>query len=179
MLPSDKHILEFKKQCIIKVDAYINNLKYMLYPYIVDNLKITKRADFTVDVYEYVQFDWLILLCCSLKYCEPMEREVRLDKVFEILDKIREDDETKIVASNIKEFTAVKSKSLNIDITNLEENKKDNLRGALKFFSGEKNNIQVYIVNNERKDAAGGIFLNDKILKEFEELIGKQRVKIE
>ena len=88
MLPSDKHILEFKKQCIIKVDAYINNLKYMLYPYIVDNLKITKRADFTVDVYEYVQFDWLILLCCSLKYCEPMEREVRLDKVFEILDKI-------------------------------------------------------------------------------------------
>ena len=89
---------------------------------------------------------------------------------------IREDDETKIVASSIKEFTAVKNKSLNIDITNLEEDKKDNLRGALRFFSGEKNNIQVYIINNERKDAAGGIFLNEKILKEFEELIGKQRV---
>ena len=89
---------------------------------------------------------------------------------------IREDDETKIVASSIKEFTAIKNKSLNIDITNLEEDKKDNLRGALRFFSGEKNNIQVYIINEQNKSPAGGIFLNDKILKEFEELIGKQRV---
>ena len=88
MLPSNRHIQEFKKQIIGKVDTYMNNLKYMLYPYIVDNFKITNRADFTVDVYEYVQFDWLILLCCSLKYCEDREREVRLDKVFEVLDKI-------------------------------------------------------------------------------------------
>ena len=88
MLPSDKYIQEFKKQCVQKSNSYIKNLNYMLYPYVVDNLKATSKADFTVDVYQYVQFDWLILLCCSLWYCEPIEREVRLDKVFEILDKI-------------------------------------------------------------------------------------------
>lgn len=92
---------------------------------------------------------------------------------------IREDEETKIVASSIKEFTAVKIKSLNLDITNLEENRKEYLRGALRFFSGEKNNIQVYIINGERKDAAGGIFLNEKIIKEFQEILGKEKVKFE
>lgn len=92
---------------------------------------------------------------------------------------IREDEEAKIVASSIKEFETVKNKTLNIDITNLEERKKDSLRGTLRFFSGEKNNIQIYITNGNKKDAAGGIFLNDQILRELEELIGVQRVKIE
>ena len=77
MLPSDKYIQEFKKQCFHKVNDYMKNLKYMLYPYIVESLKPTNRADFTVDVYEYVQFVWLILLCCSLWYCDPVEREFR------------------------------------------------------------------------------------------------------
>ena len=92
---------------------------------------------------------------------------------------IREDEEPKIVASSIKEFNtqAVKNKSLIIDITNLDNNKKDRLRGALKFFTGEKNNIQVYIINGERKDPAGGIFLNDQILKELEEIVRKHKYK--
>ena len=67
---------------------------------------------------------------------------------------IREDEEPKIVASNIKKFETVKNKSLNIDITNLNEQKKENLRGALRFFSGEKNNIQVNIINNDEKSPA-------------------------
>lgn len=33
--------------------------------------------------------------------------------------------------------------------------KKKKLRGAIKFFNGEKNNIQVEIINGERKDMAG------------------------
>ena len=97
MLPSDKIIQDFKKHCLHKVTDYMKNLKSMLYPYIVDNLKETSKADFTVDVYEYVQFDWLIVLCCSLWYCEPMEREVRLDNVFEILDKISYIEEKVII----------------------------------------------------------------------------------
>ena len=88
MLPSDKHIIEYKKQCMQKANSYMKDIKFMLYPYILDNLKMTGMADFAVDIYEYVQFDWIILLCCSLWYCEPMEREIRLDKIFEILDKI-------------------------------------------------------------------------------------------
>ena len=92
---------------------------------------------------------------------------------------IREDDDAKIVASNIKEFGAAKNKSLNLDITNLEENNKNRLRGLLRFFSGEKNNIQVYIINGEKKDAAGGIFLSDKVLKELKEIVGNEQVKVE
>ena len=91
---------------------------------------------------------------------------------------IREDDETKIVASNIKEFVPVKTKNLNIDITNLEENKKERLRGALTYFSGEKNNIKVFIINDQNKLQAGGILLTEKILNELQEIIGKDRVYI-
>ena len=88
MTPSDKIILEHKKQCIQKANSYKKDLKEALYPYIAEKAKSPKGADFSIDVYEYVQFDWLILLCCCLEYCEPMEREIRLEKVFDILDKI-------------------------------------------------------------------------------------------
>ena len=88
MTPSDKIILEHKKQCIQKANSYKKDLKEALYPYIAEKAKSPKGADFSIDVYEYVQFDWLILLCCSLEYCEPMEREIRLEKVFDTLDKI-------------------------------------------------------------------------------------------
>ena len=91
---------------------------------------------------------------------------------------IREDDETKIVANSIKEFTASLDRALYIDITSLDENKKDALRGALRFFSGEKNNMQVYIINNENNSPAGGIFLNDNVLNELEEILGKERIKL-
>ena len=60
----------------------------MLYPYIIENIPETNKADFSIDAYEYVQFDWLVLLCCSLWYCEPIEREIRLNKIFELFDKI-------------------------------------------------------------------------------------------
>ena len=87
-LPSNKYFNDFKKACIVKIDMYEKQRKYMLYPYIVESLPLTNRADFNIDVYEYVQFDWLILLCCSLWYCEPIEREIRLNKIFELFDKI-------------------------------------------------------------------------------------------
>ena len=92
---------------------------------------------------------------------------------------IREDEETKVVASSIKEFGVVKNKCLNINITNLDDKGKDKLRGALKFFTGEKNNIQVYIINGDRKDPAGGIFINEEIIKELQEIVGKEKVIIE
>lgn len=90
---------------------------------------------------------------------------------------IREDEEPKIVASSIKEFGVVKNKALTLDITDLDDGKKNRLRGALKFFTGEKNNIQVYIINGERKDPAGGIFLNDQILKELEDIARRNKCK--
>ena len=92
---------------------------------------------------------------------------------------VREDDDTKIVAREIKEFGVQKKKILSINISNLNEEGKERLRGAIKFFSGDRNNIQIQIVNNDRKDMAGGIFLNEEIFNEFKEIVGEDNVKIE
>jgi len=91
---------------------------------------------------------------------------------------IREDEEVKIVAREIKELSEVetKQKILRINITNLEENNKKKLRGALKFFSGEKNNTSVQVINGENILDCGTIFLSKEILEEFKELVGEERV---
>ena len=89
---------------------------------------------------------------------------------------VREDEDTKIVAREIKEFKVNKKQILCMDITNLNETEKEKLRNAIRFFSGEHNNIQLEIINNNQNLKAGGIFYSPEILKEFQELIGKERV---
>ena len=92
---------------------------------------------------------------------------------------IRENEETKIIAKQITDFGVKKHKVLIFDITELEEEKKAKLRGAIKYFSGERNNISVKIkIDNEFKPC-GAIFVTDEILKVFEEILGKERVNIE
>ena len=92
---------------------------------------------------------------------------------------IREDEETKIVAREIKEFGEQKKKVFVLDITNINDEQKERLRGAIKFFTGERNNIQVQIINGERKDMAGGIFINNETLEEFRDIVGYENAKIE
>ena len=92
---------------------------------------------------------------------------------------VREDEDTKIVARDIKEFGIQKRKILSIDITELDEDSKNKLRGAIKFFCGDKNNMPIQIINGDKKDLAGGIYITDTILSELQELIGKERIKIE
>lgn len=72
-----------------------------------------------------------------------------------------------------------KRKILNINITNLTEEQKDKLRGALKFFTGDRNNTPVQIINGENKMPAGGIFVNGTTIEEIEEIVGKENVEIE
>lgn len=92
---------------------------------------------------------------------------------------IREDEDTKIVAREIREFGEQKRRVLNLDITNIDDNQKEKLRGAIKFFTGEKNNIQVQIINGERKDMAGGIYLNNETLEQFQDIIGFENARVE
>ena len=87
---------------------------------------------------------------------------------------IREDDETKIVANKIENFGASRPKMLTLNITNTNEEQKSKLRGAIKFFSGEQNNISVVIKIGEDLKSCGAIYLTDEILKVFEEIIGKE-----
>ena len=107
---------------------------------------------------------------------------------------IREDEEPKIVASSIVDFndsianqnkrkveqnsSTNKIKILDINITNLSEEQKDKLRGAIRFFTGEKANIKLQITNNEITKPAGAILLTDKILEKFSDIVGKENVKI-
>ena len=91
---------------------------------------------------------------------------------------IREDEETKIVARDIKNFEESKKKLLTLDITNINEEQKSRLRGAIKFFGGEQNNIGVVIKIGEELKPCGVIYLTEEILKVFENIIGKENCKI-
>ena len=91
---------------------------------------------------------------------------------------IREDDETKIVANKIENFGASKPKMLTLNITNTTEEQKAKLRGAIKFFGGEQNNISVAIKIGEDLKSCGAIYLTDDILKVFEGIVGKENCLI-
>ena len=92
---------------------------------------------------------------------------------------IREDEETKIVANEIKKFGEQKQKVLILDITGIPEKEKSKLRGAIKYFKGDRNNINVFVKVGEDNAPCGAIYCNDEILKVFEDIIGKTNVKLE
>ena len=92
---------------------------------------------------------------------------------------IREDEDTKIVASRISKFGAKNSNILSIDITDLNEVQKEKLRGSIRFFAGDRNNIAVKIINDQNSVMSGGIFINDDILNEFRGIVGYDKIKID
>ena len=106
---------------------------------------------------------------------------------------IREDDDIKIVANTIVNFENIiknkstqnqesqeqKPKILTLDIRETTEPQKARLRGAIKFFSGEKNNMRVQIIDNEGKKPCGAIYLNNEILQEFKEILGEEKAYLE
>ncbi len=91
---------------------------------------------------------------------------------------IREDEDVKIVANNIRELKKQTKKALKIDITNLNEEEKNKLRGLLKFFNGDNNNLQVIIVNQAEEKPAGGIFYQNDLLQQIQEIVGQENAKI-
>ena len=100
---------------------------------------------------------------------------------------IREDEETKIVASKISEFNTTvnpqinnnsSNKVLEINVTNLTEEQKSRLRGAILFFAGDRNNIAIKIINGEKISMAGGIRINEEILKQLQKIAGQENVQI-
>ena len=89
---------------------------------------------------------------------------------------IREDEATKIVANKIYPFGVKKQKRLVLDITDSSEEEKAKLRGAIKFFNGEKNNIPVFVKVGEELKSCGAIYFTEAISKIFEDIIGKEYV---
>ena len=91
---------------------------------------------------------------------------------------IRDEEKTSIIANEITDFGVQKRKILSINITNLDEPTKKKLRGAIKYFTGEMNNIAVEAQEGENHLKCGAIYLTDKILEVFEEIVGKENVGV-
>ena len=91
---------------------------------------------------------------------------------------IREDEEPKIVAMNIENLTEKKEKKLVLDIRGLDEETKERLRGALRFFMGDRSNMKVEIIDEEGNKPCGAIFMIKDTREQFEEILGKERVQI-
>ena len=89
---------------------------------------------------------------------------------------IREDDTTTIIANEIKDFGEQKQRILTLDITNLDEEHKDKLRGAICYFHGDRNNMNVQIKVGEEYKPCGQVYVTDEILKFFGQLIGTENV---
>jgi DNA polymerase-3 subunit alpha len=69
-------------------------------------------------------------------------------------------------------------KTLSIEISNLSEEQKNKLRGAIRFFSGDRANAKIQITENEISKPCGTLFLTDKILYKFENIVGKENIKV-
>lgn len=105
---------------------------------------------------------------------------------------MKEEDSVKIVASTIVDFEAAtqntnarqntpqetRTKILTLNIQNATEEQKEHLRGAIRFFAGEKNNIAIQIQDKEGLKPCGAIYLTGEILEEFKEILGEENVTI-
>lgn len=107
---------------------------------------------------------------------------------------IREDDDVKIVANSIVNLEEIPDKNneneiktepkkierriLTLDIREATEEQKSKLRGAIKFFNGDRNNIPVQIIDNEGIKPCGAIYLTAEILQEFKEILGEEKVMV-
>ena len=91
---------------------------------------------------------------------------------------IREDDTTTIIANEIKDFGEQKQKIFTLDITQASDEEKEKLRGALRYFSGDRNNMNVQIKIGEELKPCGQIYLTDQIRQVFEDILGEESVKI-
>ena len=135
----------------------------------------TRMAFVTIeDLYGSVQV--IVFENCYVKCTELLYEDSIV--VVEGRLSVREDDEISIMAREISELKENKPKMLNLNITGLDEEEKDKLRGAIKYFMGDKNNIFLQIQNGEEFSKAGTIYLTKEILEEFKNLIGEDRVKI-
>ena len=72
-----------------------------------------------------------------------------------------------------------KRKILNINITNLDEHTKKKLRGALKYFTGEMNNIAVVVQDGDKELKCGAIYLTEQIFDVFKEIVGEENIEIQ
>ena len=90
---------------------------------------------------------------------------------------LKEDEEPKIVVNNIKDFTSVEETKVRsgnlvkINITDLTDEQKKRLKGAIKFFSGDFVNCRLVVIDNDEEKPCGAVYMTEEILKQFKEIV--------
>jgi DNA polymerase-3 subunit alpha len=163
-------VLDFKDGQMVKIAGIISSVKKKY-------TKTNKLMAFVTIEDLYGQAEIILFENCYQNCSDILMN----DKIVVIEGRlsIREDEATKIVANKITEFGEKKDKKFVIDITSLQDETKEKLRGAIKFFSGERNNIAIMVKENDELKPCGGIYLTEEIQKQFEEIVGKTRVSIQ
>ena len=100
----------------------------------------------------------------------------RLEDLF---DKVDHQNVQKMIKIFNRDFSENQTqKILTLDITNLEESQKAKLRDAIRFFHGDRNNMNVQIKVNDEFKPCGQIYLTPEILQFFKSIVGEENCKI-
>ena len=98
---------------------------------------------------------------------------------------IKEDEDARIIVQNIKEFSEennagdhVRKNTVLIDITELNETQKERLKGAIRFFSGDRVNMKISVLDKAQEKPCGAIYLTEAILEQFKEIVGEENVML-
>ncbi len=98
---------------------------------------------------------------------------------------IKEDEDARIIVQNIKEFSEenntgdnIRKNTVVIDITELNETQKERLKGAIRFFSGDRVNMKISVLDKAQEKPCGAIYLTEEILNQFKEIVGEENVML-
>ena len=89
-IPGMGNLDALKKKSIVFSDTNTKYRKYMHVEQIVGKLPLSNfsQENFEVKYINYIYYSWFLLQSCSLWYCEPIERNIRIDKILEVLNKL-------------------------------------------------------------------------------------------
>ena len=89
-IPGMSYLDALKKRSIVYSDTNTKYRKYMHYDEIIGKLTPSNNSQeyFEVKYINYIYFSWFLLQSCSLWYMEQIERNIRIDKMLEELNKM-------------------------------------------------------------------------------------------
>ena len=88
--PGVTYLDTLKKKYIVFSDTNTKYRKYMHEEEIIGKSTPLNRSfeNFEIKYINYIYYSWLLLLSCSLWYCDEIERKIRIDKILEVLNKL-------------------------------------------------------------------------------------------
>ena len=145
--------------------------------------KIKKKFTKTNKIMAFVTVEDLYGSCEVVVFesCYNTCQNVLLEENIVVIEgriSIKEDADMSIVANSITELKVNKKKKVILNITDLDEDKKAKLRGAIKFFVGERNNMPIFVKQNDKISSCGAIFATDEILEEFKNIVGENNYEL-